>query len=340
MCFVFCYRISKGLDISEIDFYQKWGGDKVNLKDEKKFIKVFGFGFNIWTKHDSAKFAAEPYIKSWDEDSPHFIIKLELLHREYIHIHDEMQVVLDKSYVQPYTCSKSEKCRFETRNKSKLDRHEKACSDKTVIRYKQKCFGNQTNARKDLIDAGIIYPNDSSHKRFIAFDIESLNVTDSKRAYSKTILHGVQKVVSIGYYANFGDYKDVIVRKDMTNDSGLKLVKTFLEKMKELQTRHFEKIPSKLKDEFTRCKEELKKDSLSVEIRNRYGKRLWYIKSIMCLKIVGFNSSGYDLPVLLNAIIEVVGPGNIKIIKKGNSIFDLRVDMLCFRDCMNYRRGL
>ena len=339
---MFCIflRISKGFEISDIDFYQQWGQDKVHFKDEKKFVKVFGFGFNLWTKHDSAKFTAELFLKSWIEDSPHFIIKSEILNQGYIHIHDEMQVVLDESYVQSSTCSKSEKCRFETRNKHKLDRHEKACSDKTVIRYKQKCFGNQNTVRKELIEEGIICPDDSSHKRFISFDIESLNVTDSKRAYSKTILHGVQKVVSIGYYANFGDYKDVIVRKDMTNDSGLKLVKTFLEKMKELQTRHFEKIPSKLKDEFTRCKEELKKDSLSVEMRSRYGKRLWYIKSIMCLKIVGFNSSGYDLPVLLNAIIEVVGPGNIRIIKKGNSIFDLRVDMLCFRDCMNYRRGL
>ena len=313
----------------------KWGS-KIYFRDEKRFIQIFGFGFNLWIKHDSAAYTAERFISSWCKSSPHFIISSQQKRQGYLDLFEPIQVVLDVSYVQPYRCSKTNNCLYESRDKWKISRHEKNCTNETTVKYKQKCFGNHGTARTELINNGTINNNDDTHRRFVSFDIESINCTETAHSFGHSYLYGTQKVISIGYCASFGDYKNVIVRDDMTKASGLKLVKTFLAKMQELQLRHYERIPSAIKEAMYNYKELLKNKNLAVAEQTTLGRRLCYLRSLCCLKVIGFNSSGYDLPCLLSMMVEVMGPSKVKVIKKGNSVFDLNIDKLSFRDCMNY----
>ena len=325
-----------GLMITDEEFVQQWGGSIVHFRDERKFLRVFDFGFNLWWKPDSASFDPQMIIHSWSKNSPHFIITAKQRIQGFIHIFDEIQVILDKNYIQPKTCNKSASCMFQTRNQWIMNRHEQTCTDTTQMKYKQMCFGNQTSVRQDLIAEGIILPNDGSAKRFVAFDIESINCTETTRLFGMSTVSGCQKVISIGYTANFGNYKDVIVRTNMDRLSGIELVNRFIQKMNELQTRHYERIPQKMKMIMLEYKEILKQKTKSVAEMSKLRKRLWYLRSLCDLKIIGFNSSRYDIPVLMHLLLEAVGHKNIKVIKKGNTIFDLRIQKLCFRDAMNY----
>lgn len=249
---------------------------------------------------------------------------------------DEIQVVLDVSYVQYYKCTKTAGCRYECRNKWKLDRHEKTCTKDSQFRYKQKCYGNHESARNQLISLGVINREDKTHQRFVSFDIESVSCTEDARSFGCSYSYGTQRVISIGYSASFGDFKAVLTRIDMTRENGLNLIREFLKKMNELQLRHYERIPDAIKEALFEYKELIKQGNLSVLEKTAVVQRLYYLKSLCDLKVIGFNSSGYDLPCLFNLIVEVVGPSKVKVIKKGNSIFDMRIDQLCFRDCMNY----
>ena len=249
---------------------------------------------------------------------------------------DEVDVVIDKTYVQYFECQKTPGCRFRCKNKNKLTRHEGTCTNVTQTKYVQKCYGNQKNVRTELIDIGVIDQKDNSHRRFTSFDIESVNNTETSSIFGKTVLCGSQKVISIGYVANFGGYRKVLFRNDMTRESGLNLVRLFLKEMSDLQLRHYELIPSSLKDIMADYKIILKNPALSVVERATISRRLYYLRSLCKLKIIGFNSASYDLPCLIQMIIECAGPQNVKVIKKGNSIFDMNVNMLSFRDAMNY----
>lgn len=292
---------------------------------------MFSFGFNFWLKHDSATFHPERVLHSWYEDSPHFIISAKQRDQGFIELFDSIQVVIDENYIQPFTCQKSIKCMYESRHKSKIDRHEKSCFDRTRVKYKQKCFGNHPNVREELLEEGIIDTEELDSKRLVSFDIESVNCTENVSVFGASVITGCQEPISIGYYANFGDYKGVILRKDMEYSSGIDLVKQFLKKMRELQTRHYELIPENIKQTIAEYKEMLKTQSLSVDRQTKIKRRLWYLRSLTNLKIIGFNSSRYDLPVLLKFILETTNPEQIKVIKKGSTIFDMRIGKLCFQ---------
>ena len=329
-------RLSTNLNLSDEEFVQQWGNEKLFFRDEKKFVKVFHVGFNLWWKHDAASIEPERILHSWEKSSPHFIISTKHRNQGFISLFDEVQVILDKSYILPYMCKKSTKCMYTTRDKYNMSRHEETCRDTTRIKYKQMWFGNHSTIRKALINEGIIDENDDSCKRFVAYDIEAVNCADNLREFGKSIITGCQKVISIGYTANFGGYKDVFVRNDMSKQSGIDLVKIFLQKMEQLQLRHFERIPEKIKDAMAQYKEQLKIKSLSVSVKSNLQRRLWYLRSICNLKVIAFNSQKYDLLVLITLILEVANLTEIRVIKKGNAIFDLKIGLLCFRDAINY----
>ena len=320
------------MDVTDEYFYQQWG-DKIVFTDEKRYQKFFKTGFNLWVKHD--KMPAERVVISWCQESPHFIISPEQKMQGFIGFQEPFVIVLNEIYVQPYSCKKTDRCGYTCKNLWKLKRHEAGCTSETKMTYRQKVFGNQEDVRSELIRIGVIDVNDKTYSRFISFDIESVNKEVSGQ-FGVAEITGAQRVISIGYYANFGDYRGVIFREDMSEESGLRLVKQFLDKMYELQTRHYEQIPQNIKEIMREYKEQLKVKTLSVENRAKFWRRLCYLRSLTKLKIVGFNSGGYDLPCLMNMIIQIAGPDSIKVIKKGNSIFDLNVKLLSFRDCSNY----
>ena len=164
---------------------------------------------------------------------------------------------------------------------------------------------------------------------------------DSQRTNEgRTIVLGTQQVVSIGIGANFGQFRQVFIRENMSHASGLKLVLLFIRKLKDMQLVHFDLMPQKLKNKMDEMKLFTKDKTKSVEARAEVYQQLQYLNSISKLKIVGLNSAGYDLPCLMNLIIEMCNAQGIRVIKKGSSIFDLNIGFLSFRDACHYTGGM
>ena len=146
----------------------------------------------------------------------------------------------------------------------------------------------------------------------------------------------VQTVISIGYVSSFSDDRDVLVRKSLSVEDGIILVRTFIERMECLQQKYFETLPHSIRDHLLVLKLRMTDKSLSVEAKSLLVQKFRYLENLTKLKIIGYNSNRYDLPCLMSYFLEVMGPENINVIKKGSSVFSLNYKYLTFRDALNY----
>ena len=75
---------------------------------------------------------------------------------------------------------------------------------------------------------------------------------------------------------------------------------------------------------------------LSVEKKSIFFRHSSFFRNYFCLKVIGFNSQKYDIPAIISLIIQNTKGKKLKIIKRGNSYFDVRFRGLSFRDACNY----
>ena len=121
----------------------------------------------------------------------------------------------------------------------------------------------------------------------------------------------------------------------MSEESGRELIQIFLDKMEELKIKHYKMLPESVQQAFKNYKHELKFEK-DVEKKAKLGTEFNYLRNLGRLKILGFNSSSYDLPCIMNHILELKNPEDVHVIKRGESLFALDVNGLSFRDAMNY----
>ena len=143
-------------------------------------------------------------------------------------------------------------------------------------------------------------------------------------------------VISIGYVSSFSDDRDVLLRKSMSSADGLDLVKTFLDKMEDLQKKHFRSLAKTIPSRLKSLKIQLLDRNLSVKEKSLLVAKFRYLENMSKLKVIGFNSAKYDLACLISFFLEIMGPDNINVIKNGSSFFCLNYNHLSFRDAMNY----
>ena len=87
------------------------------------------------------------------------------------------------------------------------------------------------------------------------------------------------KVISIGFSSSFTDDKDVLIRKDMTKESGNDLIKRFLEKMEELKIKHYKSLSPKIQHSLKEYKALLKCEK-NVEKKARLAQEFIYLKKL------------------------------------------------------------
>ena len=121
----------------------------------------------------------------------------------------------------------------------------------------------------------------------------------------------------------------------MSEKSGRALIQIFLDKMEELKIKHYKMLPESVRTAFKNYKHYLKFEK-NVEKKAKLGAEFNYLRNLGRLKILGFNSSSYDLPCIVNHILELKAPEDVHVIKRGESLFALDVNGLSFRDAMNY----
>ena len=286
------------------DFVLNWGEQFVHFREEKTFLRMYKIGFSLWQKMDDGhqggrkKRGANLVLGSWSEHPIHLLVSDKQVKDRKIHIFDEIFLVTDESYVRTQSCS-TDGCYFTAKSAYHLARHEKTCRTESETKYIQKCYGNQTSVRDQLIQEGIITPDDPSFKNHMAFDIESLACEEQVEVYGAKLHLNAQRCITIGYCTNFNDDEGVITRTDMSRKAGTEMVSTFINKMRQIQCRHYETIPTKIKEEIARVKLEMTDKNLSPRKRSELFLRRSFLTNLCKLKVIGFNSSSYDIPWLV-----------------------------------------
>ena len=133
-------------------------------------------------------------------------------------------------------------------------------------------------------------------------------------------------------------------RFDMSGDGYKEFLNHFLDKLLEWGDKHKKSIPKPITDFFEKAEEKMKDKNLQPGLKNWYYNRLNAIKSLMEVKVMGFNSQCYDTLALSSGLIDLsimrYGKNSISCIKKGTGYFMLRIDtgdtVISFRDCLNY----
>ena len=312
-------------NFSEEEFFQDWGTFKINFKDEKKFCRLFGFGFSIWCS-ETLKVR---FKRSWSESQIHILLRKENFRKGFINVLDSISIAVEPSILQVYFC---DLCGLNFSTKQKLLSHEKICSDPTKYFFKEAKYGHDNfDPRDALIEENILSSNDNNHLKFVSFDIESVNVPYEDDMY----LDGVQRVISIGFTSSFSKDKGVFIRKSMEWQDGKTLVKEFFEKLFQLQELYYSEIPETLKIYYSNLKLKIK-GNVTVKEKRDLSSKIHFLKEFFKLKVIGFNSGSYDLPCILNLLFEVLDSEKLRVIKRGATLFSLDYENLSFRDALNY----
>jgi len=177
-----------------------WEGEYIYFRDEKRFWEVMGFGFNIYIKLDrpgTKKYSKCLYASKFPSNPINVIISKEEKEQERINMNNDIQLVLDPTYLSLYWCSKTDSCIYSTNQKSNLVRHEFTCTDQTKMCYKEVTFGGGNDTKKELVALGVLPVDDPNILKFATFDIESVNVPKNDEIGGQTIIFGKQEVVSI-----------------------------------------------------------------------------------------------------------------------------------------------
>ena len=105
-----------------------------------------------------------------------------------------------------------------------MDRHEKTCTSKTRMKYKETMYGTQDSIRRSLENEGILSPD--YEIPFVTYDIETI----SKEENLNGQMIKIQKPITIAYWD--GEFGEVFWGENM--------VKQFLAKMNEIQVKIFQ----------------------------------------------------------------------------------------------------
>ena len=129
-CFVDALKRLEMFSLNEDQFIEEWGNEKVHFLYDEKFVRVFGFGINIW-KH-IGNYNYKRLTESLSNRKANIIVTDQHAKQGYIHYEDEITVVYDNPYVELLSCTVTKTCFYTTKNANNLAKHEKTCSDKTI----------------------------------------------------------------------------------------------------------------------------------------------------------------------------------------------------------------
>ena len=79
---------------------------------------------------------------------------------------------------------------------------------------------------------------------------------------------------------------------------------------------------------------------MPAEIINKYTSGRNYMEKMKSLRVIGYNSERYDLPILVPALVQVIGgqTTDFQTIKRGTGYMSLKVNSLCFIDAKVRRK--
>ena len=324
------FEIAQNHGICESELTQKWGVE-LAFEDENEFRKRVQIGIDFYTKSESFYQSKLTYSSLKPEIS--LILSPEQIFCEKISFSETVVQITCDSYLKPYLCNKTESCFYSTRNKSNFMKHLKICSDKTKFTYSECEYGNKFDVEAELRDLNII--KGDINFPFCSYDIETFFKSGDFHTISKTEVNGVSDLVSIGYFYSESK-KGVFVKKSDDPSDATEIIDRFLKKMFEIQNEIFESLDPSIIEYYQIIQAELKASDTSVPRKAQLYAHKNFLRKMWTLIVIGYNSSSFDLPVILSHLLSCVEPESVKVIKNGSKYFSLRYKHLMFLDCLNY----
>ena len=221
-------------------------------------------------------------------------------------------------------CSKTPTCKFTFEHPSELKRHESHCTGVQTVLAKQKFYGSGETKMDEIIAAGYLPESFKSYKNptKATFDIEVCQIGEAL------------KTISIAVASTLDD--DQYFERESSNaEHYQKLVDDFMKYLVELQLKV--RVPLEMQNAMDKMDDKLK-DMLPSPEKSRIQSFRNYLSMYEQLHVFGFNSSRFDLPILIGGIVKFAAKNGLKCetLKKVSKYTTLQVGNIVFKDVLNY----
>ena len=317
-----------------------------SIFDERKFAKIFNFGFEIWFieskfcqisnevvmakkqiyKSTQEKFVVLQYIGlNWPEE------------KETVFPSD-LFILRNQSDFKILHCPNSF-CFYNTHSEQSYERHKTSCSNITKVEYKQICLTWET-PKQYLIRNKLIPEYESFN--LVTFDIETLGDPEGRHITEETFLIETHKLVSIGIGCNFGRKENkVFLRDDFSEASLMKLIGEFWNELVRLQIEHRKTFPPEFQLALNHLNTAIANQSSFSDSILRSCRT--YIHNLFTLKVASFNGERFDLPIIFPALLKfwnikksIAKDDPLNIVRRGLGIMSLDFRKIRIIDIRNY----
>ena len=338
-------------------------GDKIDFQNERKFARIFGFGFQISYQNTHDERETNQYRRivipktSYCRDYLNLEFIGEWPNRTFICKSDVFRLT---SSVQIYSCP-NPGCKFKpSHNSHNIQKHLLTCTMTTKIDYKQIKMTADNEIREYLIKHNFL-DKDYQNTHFATYDLESFASKENSRTISdKSKILSEQKLVTAAFSSTFGPDK-CIKRQSLSEADHDQFHREIADYIETLSLEYRKTVPEKVLEGISSIQSILAADRKKTDTNNEHGvqieprlnvynramltRGLYYLKKITTLKIYGYNSENYDMPLLLPGLLSALDleSKGIHVVKRGTGLmkaaFDIDCKLICFLDGMNYFAG-
>ena len=216
---------------------------------------------------------------------------------------DDKFILRNRDYFHFFLCPTPD-CGYNTNRQDVMKIHEKTCNNDIEITYKQQNM-TEPSIRKWCIDNK--YLDENYHQtNFVTFDIETLGDVRSEQVTESTFLHNIQRLVTISVTKSFGpsDSRTIVFRrKGFTKADYESLISQFMSHLEQAQSEMVETIPERVLASIQELQNHISQfrkgeSQFSPGQFTKICRAKRYLNLMTTLKVYGYNSSGFDLPVL------------------------------------------
>ena len=224
------------------------------------------------------------------------------------------------------TCEKNN-CRFKTQRADRLQRHQNSCTGETKIKTKRVLYGKE----EQVIDQLTIPESFLSEPvfKFACFDIETIET-------SSNIAEAKLSILSIGLASNLDSNKYYFERKSSAHEDGQFMINQFMMQVEDLATKYQSTLPPQVEEELAKIKQQ-EKEAYWFEKQQLFKKKR-FLKDLLAFNVFGFNSSKFDLTVMVGYLLTYATQNNKKfnVLKKGSRYFNITIGNVIFKDILSF----
>ena len=235
-------------------------------------------------------------------------------------------------------------CLYQCRDKHDLSKHVQICIDPKVKRANPTSvsieYGPMYNKLDTLISRGIL-SKAPTYKNFVTYDCECLMTPlDTRTERTEHLFgHNLVSLAANAFINNIHRTSSWIVRDD-TEEERTRIVNDFVRFILEqsAMVEHDAELISTIQD-YEVLIDQDQENGKSPQLSQKQDD-LRFLKTYLNLPLIGFNSSRYDLVILMKKVmtaLEELGEcENLSLLKKGAGYFHVHTGSLVWKDLLNF----